>query len=126
MRSAPTCSELGGEPPLDPHGAPPDRRACAELPPAARRGPDRVELARCDPRRPVRSWEANPHWIRTVLHQTGGPVPNYLTLSGSGRTVEIGAFLSEEERLELKPELEDALQRLGRPPNPRGGQEPTP
>ena len=40
-------------------------------------------------------------------------MPNYLTLSGSGRTVEIGAFLSEEERLELKPALEDALQQLG-------------
>ena len=37
---------------------------------------------------------------------------NYLTLTGAGRTVEIGAFLSEEERIELKPQLEDALRRL--------------
>lgn len=74
--------------------------------------PDRVLLMRHDRRGPPRSWEANPHWIRATLHETGGPVPNYLTLTGSGRTVEIGAFLSEEERLDLKPELEDALRRL--------------
>lgn len=73
--------------------------------------PDRVELTRRE-RRGTRSWEANPHWIRTALHETGGPVPNYLTLTGSGRTVEIGAFLSEEERIELRPELEDAFARL--------------
>ncbi len=74
--------------------------------------PDRVLLTRHDRRGAPRSWEANPHWIRTALHEKGGPVPNYLTLTGSGRTVEIGAFLSEEERLGLKPELEDALARL--------------
>ena len=74
--------------------------------------PDRVLLTRQEPRRPPRIWEANPHWIRTALHTTGGPVPNYLTLSGAGRTVEIGAFLSEEERLGLRPEIEEALRRL--------------
>lgn len=71
--------------------------------------PDRVELVRRDPSRPARRWEANPHWVRAALHTTGGPVPNYLTLAGSGRTVEIGAFLSEEERVALKPEIEVAL-----------------
>ncbi|WP_210526949.1 DUF2244 domain-containing protein [Rubellimicrobium arenae] len=74
--------------------------------------PDRILLTRHEPRRPPRRWEANPHWIRTALHETGGPVPNYLTLTGAGRTVELGAFLSEEERIELKPELEDVLRRL--------------
>lgn len=74
--------------------------------------PDRVLLTRRDRRGPPRCWEANPHWIRAALHETGGPVPNYLTLSGSGRTVEIGAFLSEEERIELKLQLENALSRL--------------
>lgn len=74
--------------------------------------PDRVLLTRHDRRGPPRRWEANPHWVRTAIHEAGGPVPNYLTLTGSGRTVEIGAFLSEDERLDLKPELEDALRRL--------------
>ena len=40
------------------------------------------------------------------LHETGGPVPNYVTLSGNGREVEIGAFLSEDERVELFSELQ--------------------
>ncbi|NAZ35772.1 DUF2244 domain-containing protein [Rubellimicrobium sp. CFH 75288] len=74
--------------------------------------PDRIELERHDPFRPPRRWEANPHWVRTAIHPTGGPVPHYLTLTGAGRTVEIGAFLSEEERLALRPEIEDALARL--------------
>ena len=77
--------------------------------------PDRVELVRRE-RGAERSWEANPHWVRTALHSTGGPVPHYLTLSGAGRTVEIGSFLSEDERIALRPEIEDALRTaLGRP-----------
>jgi uncharacterized membrane protein len=75
--------------------------------------PDRLELTRTEPRRPVRRWEANPHWVRPALHQQGGPVPNYLTLTGAGRTVEIGAFLSEDERLSLWKELPPVLNRLG-------------
>jgi len=71
--------------------------------------PGCVLLTRCEPRHPVRMWKADPYWVRTALHATGGPVPNYLTLSGSGRTVEIGAFLSGEERVELREELEDAM-----------------
>jgi len=39
------------------------------------------------------------------MHETGGPVPHYVTLSGNGREVEIGAFLSEDERVELFSEL---------------------
>jgi uncharacterized membrane protein len=75
--------------------------------------PDRIELTRREPRRAVRRWEANPHWVRPTLHEAGGPVPNYLTLTGSGRTVEIGAFLSEDERLSLWAELPARLRRLG-------------
>jgi len=75
--------------------------------------PDRVELTRCESRRPLRRWEANPHWIRPALHEKGGPVPNYLTLTGAGRTVEIGAFLSEDERLTLWRELPRVLSGLG-------------
>lgn len=70
---------------------------------------DRVTLVREDPCGPRRSWEANPHWVRVTLHPTGGPVPNYLTLAGAGREVELGAFLSEDERLALEPELRARL-----------------
>jgi uncharacterized membrane protein len=74
--------------------------------------PGRVELTRTDPRRPPRRWEANPHWVRPVLHVTGGPVPHYLTLQGGPREVELGAFLSEDERIALRAELQAALASL--------------
>ncbi|WP_343081331.1 DUF2244 domain-containing protein [Ostreiculturibacter nitratireducens] len=75
---------------------------------------DRAELLRHDPGRPVRRWEANPYWISVQLHPTGGPVPNYLTLRGGPREVEIGSFLTEEERVELRGELMSALNAVRR------------
>jgi uncharacterized membrane protein len=57
-------------------------------------------------------WAANPHWIRLTLHETSGPVPAYLTLTGGGREVEIGAFLTEEERRALRHDLARRLQDL--------------
>jgi uncharacterized membrane protein len=67
--------------------------------------PTRIALVRHDPRRPPRRWEANPHWVRVTLHETGGPVPCYLTLQGGPREVELGAFLSEDERRALQADL---------------------
>ena len=67
--------------------------------------PARVSLTRRGPHNRHAAWEANPHWVRVELHQTGGPVPNYLTLAGGPREVEIGAFLSEAERITLSDEL---------------------
>jgi uncharacterized membrane protein len=69
----------------------------------------RLHLSRHGPRGRHQVWEANPHWARVELHQTGGPVPNYITLRGGPREVEIGAFLSEEERIALSAELERAF-----------------
>lgn len=71
--------------------------------------PDRITLTRHGPRGRCQAWEANPHWVRPVLHETGGPVPNYLTLQGGPREVELGAFLSEAERITLRDELRAAL-----------------
>lgn len=73
--------------------------------------PDRVTLLRRGPRGRRQSWEANPHWVSVSLHAEGGPVPHYLTLRGGGRLVELGAFLSEEERIALTAELRNALSR---------------
>jgi uncharacterized membrane protein len=43
------------------------------------------------------------------MHPKGGPVEHYVTLKGAGREVEIGAFLSVDERKALFGELADCL-----------------
>ncbi len=57
-------------------------------------------------------WQANPHWVRIELHPTIGPVPNYLTLKGGPREVELGAFLSADERVALARDLTQLLASL--------------
>ncbi len=75
-----------------------------------RLSPDTIQLTRQS--RDLQSWEANPHWVRLTLYETGGPVPVYLTLSGNGREVEIGAFLTPEERRTLRQDLARRLSDL--------------
>jgi uncharacterized membrane protein len=74
--------------------------------------PARVTLARHGPRGKRQDWEANPYWLRVTLHPTGGPVANYLTLKADAREVELGAFLSEDERITLERELQSRLRAL--------------
>ena len=57
-------------------------------------------------------WQANPHWVRVTLHKTKGPVPDYLTLQGNGREVELGAFLPPEDRVALEVDLRKRLAAL--------------
>ena len=64
-----------------------------------------ARLVHHDPRSGDQEWTCNRYWARPALHTTGGPVPNYVTLNGEGREVEIGAFLSEDERITLYDEL---------------------
>ncbi len=71
--------------------------------------PARITLSRHGPRGRRQDWEANPYWLRVTLHPTGGPVPHYLTLKGEAREVELGAFLSEDERIALCQELQRRL-----------------
>jgi len=54
-------------------------------------------------------WDCNTHWVRAQIYPTGGPVAHYITLMGKGREVELGRFLSEDERKRLISELEVAL-----------------
>lgn len=77
--------------------------------------PDQITLIRQNPDGTRQDWQANPHWVRLECHKTTGPVPHYLTLQGGPRQVEIGAFLTEEERLLLKDELTRALDRVRNP-----------
>jgi len=74
--------------------------------------PARITLSRHGPRGKRLDWEANPYWVRVTLHPTAGPVPNYLTLKADAREVEVGAFLSEDERIALRQDLEERLRRL--------------
>ncbi len=70
---------------------------------------DLVRIERVEPRKQPRDWEANPYWVRIALHTKGGPVPNYLTLQGGDREIELGAFLTPPERVALKDRLEREL-----------------
>jgi uncharacterized membrane protein len=59
----------------------------------------------------VKEWECNRYWTKVTKYEADGPVPHYVTLRGEGREVEIGAFLSEEERIALYEDLNRSLQR---------------
>jgi uncharacterized membrane protein len=74
--------------------------------------PGRASLTRIEADGRRRDWQANPYWVRVEIHPQGRPVENYLVLKGGPRDVEIGAFLSPEERAALKPQIEAALARL--------------
>ncbi len=74
---------------------------------------DIARLTRHDPRKPPQSWQANPYWVQVKIHPDSGPVENYLTLKGNDREVEIGAFLSSEERQVLLDELRREFNQRG-------------
>lgn len=73
--------------------------------------PDLITVERREPRGRVRRWHANPFWVRLRLVENA-PIEKYLTLSGNGREIELGAFLSPPEREALYGDLQDALGRL--------------
>ncbi len=69
-------------------------------------------LTRHNPRHENQHWQANPYWVRVNLLPHGGPVENYLTLTGGPRDVELGAFLTAVEREQLQHELRGRLSQL--------------
>lgn len=72
---------------------------------------DLAHLVRTNARGSTQEWEANRYWTRVTKYDDAGPIPHYITLKGANREVEIGAFLSEEERIALYGELQNALQK---------------
>lgn len=75
---------------------------------------DTLNLERINPKGDIQTWACNVYWVRANMHVTGGPVPHYVTLSGNGREVEIGAFLTEDERKTLFQELNAYLSDLSK------------
>ena len=54
-------------------------------------------------------WEGNPYWARVDVDMHNAKLKNYLTLAGKGRHIELGAFLSPDERIELRDKIQIAL-----------------
>lgn len=78
---------------------------------------DAAHLTRTDANGAVREWDCNRYWTQVTKYEAEGPVPHYVTLKGKGREVEIGAFLSEEERIALYDDLLRALRSSSTHPN---------
>ena len=70
---------------------------------------EEIALIRQNPTGEHKRWVCSPYWAKLKIYETGGPVANYITLTGNGRDVELGAFLSEDERKTLYEELEQLL-----------------
>ena len=63
-----------------------------------------VSLSHAPARGATLTWKAHPDWVTVHLHDKG-PVEHYLTLRGGGREVELGRFLTPEERIGLYDDL---------------------
>lgn len=72
--------------------------------------PNVIAVERREPSGDTLRWHANPYWVKVKMQDS--PIENYLTLEGNQRTIELGAFLSPEERIELKANIETALNGL--------------
>ena len=55
------------------------------------------------------TWEGNPYWTKVNLDINNSKLKNYLTLAGKGKHIELGAFLSPDERVELRDKIQNAL-----------------
>lgn len=69
-----------------------------------------VRVTRRDPGGQVRQWTTNTYWLRVGLRP--GPVEAYLTLTDGRREIELGAFLTPEERRSLHDDLRQKLASL--------------
>lgn len=70
-----------------------------------------AQLVRTEPSGAIKEWDCNRYWTTITKYEKDGPIPHYVTLKGKGREVEIGAFLSEDERVALYDELQRVWRR---------------
>ncbi len=75
--------------------------------------PDAIAVERREPLGRVRRWSANPYWVDIDMTDTK-QIQRYLTLRGSGRRIELGSFLTPEERVDLAEELRHRINGLKR------------
>lgn len=75
--------------------------------------PDAIAVERREPWGKVLRWSANPYWVDIEMTDTR-EVERYLTLRGNGRKIELGSFLTPEERVELADELRTRIAGLRR------------
>lgn len=71
---------------------------------------DEMRVERREPGGRARRWSADPFQVRIAIHDDA-KIESYLTVRGGGREIELGAFLTPDERLALAGELEAALTR---------------
>ncbi len=79
--------------------------------------PDLITVHRHNPRTDDQDWQANPYWVDVHMKDTPH-LENYLTLKGSEREIELGAFLTPDERLDLFHKLTETFNRLKTVPPP--------
>ena len=74
--------------------------------------PGLIQVKRYERDGTSKEWRANPYWTKVNLYEENEKIQNYLTLSGSGREVEVGAFLAPTERLEIKKKIESIFKQM--------------
>ncbi len=69
---------------------------------------DLITVERVNPRAPDQHWQANPHWVELHIKDTK-ETQSYLTVTGGNREIELGAFLTPAERIDLRYRLEKEI-----------------
>ena len=54
-------------------------------------------------------WEGNPLWSKIIMETRSKKMENYLMIREKGRHIELGAFLSPNERKNLNNKIQNAL-----------------
>ena len=77
--------------------------------------PKEISVTRIEANGNKISWKANSYWTRVKLYPEGQIVENYLTLVGGNREIELGSFLSPEERTLVRVKIENILRKIKSP-----------
>ncbi len=70
---------------------------------------EKIEIIHKEKYKKEITWEGNPFWTNVIMEDNPNKVENYLTIKEKGRHIELGAFLSPDERIDLKNEIQNAL-----------------